>query len=195
MVIAAVIGLLRFRALAKLWKLSRPQALVAYATFALTLGLAPHIEQAIMLGVLLSVAVHLWRELKPNVRSWTEGSSLHLEPQGVLWFGSASAVEAAFLKALSQRDTLDRVVVHLGGIGRLDLTGALTLRRLLDDAAAAGIEAEIVDVPPHAVRILGSCLGWKSQEAPEGETPPAEESLPEMTPPPAAGNPGKVFRV
>jgi len=168
-VIAAGAGLIRVQSLRGLWRFSPPQALVAYVTFALTLGLAPHIEQAILLGVLLSVAVHLWRELTPTVRSWTEGKSLHLEPQGVLWFGSAPSVETAFLKAISQHDGLDRVVIHLGGLGRLDLTGALTLGQLLDDAAAAGLDAQLVEVPPHAARILGSCLGWKS----EGTAPTA----------------------
>jgi SulP family sulfate permease len=43
----------------RLWKVSRPQALVAGGTFALTLALEPHIERAVMIAVAASVATHL----------------------------------------------------------------------------------------------------------------------------------------
>ncbi len=67
---------------------------------------------------------------------------------------------------LSKHTGLERAVIHMGGLGRVDLTGALTLRRLLGDMNAAGIEAELADVPPHASRILERCLGWEPGQPP-----------------------------
>ncbi len=164
-VIAAVLGLVRLRTLVGLWRLSRLQALIAWTTFALTLGLAPRIDQAVLLGILFAVAVHLWRERQPSAHVWTDDGTLHVEPRGVLWFGSAHKLEEASLEYLSQLEGLKRVVIHLRGLGRIDLTGALTLKKVLTEAQEAGLEAEITDVPPHARRILRSCglLGAKKE--------------------------------
>ena len=156
-VIAAVLGLVRLRSLVRLWRLSRPQAAIAWTTFALTLGLAPRIDQAVLIGILFAVAVHLWREHLPSVRTRTDDHTLHLEPRGVLWFGSAHRLEAALIKSLSEIEGLNRVVIHLGGLGRIDLTGALTLQTVIEEAELAGLETELVDVPSHAQRILRSC--------------------------------------
>ena len=54
------------------------QALVGWGTFVATLVLAPHIDQAILIGVALSAAVHLWRELNPRVTAKREGDTLVL---------------------------------------------------------------------------------------------------------------------
>lgn len=175
-VIGAVLNLVRLRALTGLWRLSKPQAVVAWFTFVMTLVLAPRVDQAVLLGILLAGVVHFWRELSPTVRSWTDEDTLHLEPRGVLWFGSAPGVESAVVELLSKHTGLERVVIHMGGLGRVDLTGALTLKRLLGDMSAAGIEAELADVPPHAFRILGRCLGWELGQPPQPSRGPAASS-------------------
>jgi hypothetical protein len=56
-----------------------------------------------------------------------------------------------------RRDLPDatRPVVHCDG---LDLTGALALRAALDDARAAGLRVELVDVAPQARRIVSRVL-------------------------------------
>ena len=153
-VIAAVWTLVRPRELASLWAQAPAQALVGWGTFALTLFLAPHIDQALLLGVALSAAVHLWRELAPKVTSRREGDTLYLEPTGVLWFGSAPAMEDGLLARLAEEPGVARVVVSLGGLGRIDLTGAYTLAEMVDHAEGAGIDMTLVDVPDHAVRVL-----------------------------------------
>jgi SulP family sulfate permease len=167
LVIGATFNLIRLKPLLTLWQLSKPQFLVAGLTFFLTLALAPHVEQALVLGILLAVALHLWRELPLNLRSWTEGDTLHLELRGVLWFGSAPGVEEGFLRILVGHQHARQLVLHLGGLGRIDLTGALALRALLADARAAGLEARLEDVPPQAERLLRRALGWQ----------PADEAL------------------
>ena len=160
-VIAAVLNLVRVRPLIRLWGLSKAQSLVAYSAFLLTLLLAPHIERAVLIGVLLSVAVHLWRELRPSVEVWIDGPTLHLAPHGVLWFGSAPGVEQAMLDALAQYPGARHVLVHMRGLGRVDLTGALALKALVRDARAADVEVTFEGVPSHARRILKTTLGWQ----------------------------------
>jgi sulfate permease, SulP family len=155
-VLAAVWSLLKPKELMALWPASRPQALVGWGTFGLTLALSPRIDKAVLAGVAIAGAVHLWRELKPGVQARREGNTLHLEPSGVLWFGSAPALEDAFLTRLAEEPDVTHVVVHCDGLGRIDLTGAMGLADLLEQVTRAGLQMEIKGVPPHARRILKS---------------------------------------
>ena len=153
-VIAAVGSLVRPRDLLDLWSLSRPQAVVGLGTFASTLILAPRIEQAVLLGVIMAMTVHMWRELTPGVAARSEGSTLHLEPSGVLWFGSAPALEDRVFACLAEQPETTHVVINCSGLGRIDLTGAHTLLELLDQVRKAGVDIRLVGVPDHALRIL-----------------------------------------
>ncbi len=148
-VIGAVASLIRWRPFLEFWRLAKLQFLTAGAAFALTLALSPRIEQAALISILISIGIHLWRELRLDVQIWTEGDELHFKPYGVLWFATAARLEEFFLARLGQSDAR-RLVLHLGGLGRIDVTGALILRELIRDAKKAGLVVELRDVPPHA---------------------------------------------
>jgi sulfate permease, SulP family len=157
-VIGAAVGLVRILPLVRLWRYSRPQFVIAWVTFGLTLGLAPHIEWAVLAGIGLAVAVHLARELSFDIEFSIEDSTLHLRPSGVLWFGSGSILEDTVVGLLADHPGARRLVVHLDGLGRIDLSGALVLRSLLQDARRAGLEVCIEDVPPRARRVASRIL-------------------------------------
>jgi len=163
-VIAAVSKLFRFMPLVNLWRLSPPQAVIGWITFLLTLALAPHIEEAVILAVVLALALHLWRELTPGFLARIEGDTLHLELRGVLWFGSAPLLERGLLAHLEGFPSAKKVVIHLGGLGRVDLTGAMVLRRLREDVERGGVAFELCEVPGHATRVLRPVLEWSSYE-------------------------------
>jgi SulP family sulfate permease len=163
-VIVAVAPLLTLGPMRTFWAYSRPQGLVAAATFVITLALAPRIDRAVLIGIGLAVAVHLWRELHVQVPSWTERRTLHLRPHGVLFFASAPPIEETFGDLLAAHPDAERLVVHCDGLGRIDLTGALALRAVLEDARLAGVTVDLVDVPPHAQRVLSRVLPGSSAE-------------------------------
>ena len=147
-VIGPVAGLIRVLPLLRLVRYSRGQFGVASATFALTLALSPHVERALIVGVVLAVGLHLRRELSLEVSSWTADATLHLRPRGVLWFGTARRLEDVVLRLLADHADAHRLAVHLDALGRIDLTGALALRALLQDAREAGLAVEVLDVRP-----------------------------------------------
>jgi SulP family sulfate permease len=149
-VISAVLGLFRPKVLVRLWRASPPQAVVGWSTFFLTLVLAPHVEHAVVLGILMAGAVHLWRELEPVVASTRVGDLLILEPKGVLWYGSAPALDDEILAALSREPGVSGVTLRCAGLGRIDLTGAYALSETLEHLAAAGLTVRVTDVPEHA---------------------------------------------
>lgn len=153
-VIMAVLPLLTVGTALRFWAYSRPQALVAAVTLVVSLVLAPRMDHAVLIGIGLAVAVHLWRELHVQVPSWTEGEALHLRPTGVLYFASAPSIEEMFTRLLATHPDATRLVLHCDGLGRIDLTGALALRAVLADARAAGLDVAVVDVAPQARRIL-----------------------------------------
>jgi SulP family sulfate permease len=175
-VILAVVPLLTLAPVRRFWAVSRPQAMVAATTFAVTLVLAPRIDRAILVGVGLAVAVHLWRELHVQVPSWTDGRALHLRPRGVLFFASAPPIEKTFSDLLAAHPDAERLVLHCDGLGRIDLTGALALQAVLEEAQLAGVPVDLVDVPPHARRVLSGVLPGVLADAAGHRTGPSTPS-------------------
>jgi SulP family sulfate permease len=153
-VIAAIWALVRPKKLFGLWNVSPAQALVGWATFVATLVMSPHIDRAILFGITLSAVVHLWRELKPHVTAERVGDTLIVEPSGVLWFGSAPALEDMIFAKLADEPDVRAVVMRCGGLGRIDLSGAYTLLEMLEQAERAGIEMTLEAVPEHARRLF-----------------------------------------
>lgn len=158
-VIAAVGGLVRPRLLLGVWRLSRVQALVVWLTLALCLLLTPKIEQALLVGILVSLAIHVWRERRAGLRSWVEDGVLHIEVTGTLWFASAPRFEEALTARLAGRGGISEVAMHLEGLGRIDLTGALVLKRAVEELRAMGIPASLKGVPPQAHELIDNVFG------------------------------------
>jgi SulP family sulfate permease len=52
------------------------------------------------------------------------------------------------LSLLERHSEVRQLCVHLDALGRIDTTGALALRSILQGAREAGVEIEIVDVRP-----------------------------------------------
>jgi SulP family sulfate permease len=157
-VILAVIPLIQFGRMVAVAQLSWIQATVTLTAFVLTLALAPHIEWAIMASIVLSVVIHLWRELRLDIEVTASESRLELSPQGVLWFATARRLEDRFLEVLADHPDATELVIHLDGLGRIDLTGALALKTLIDDARATDLDVSIDGTPLHADRVLRRAL-------------------------------------
>jgi SulP family sulfate permease len=167
-IIGAVSGLVRTKPVLDLWRYTRLQFAVAAATFGLTLALAPRVQIAVVIGVVLAVATHLRREILISVPTWTDPEEqLHLKPKGVLYFASVPSLERTFLRLLGEHPQATALVVHLDGLGRVDVTGALALKQFLAEAQEAGLEARVEDIPPHAEGILARVL----EDAPRRRRP------------------------
>jgi SulP family sulfate permease len=157
-VIAAVLPLLQLGPILELWRPSRPQFVIAAVAFVLTLLLAPHVERAVAIGVALAIAVHLWRELRVDVDTELQDGELHAYPRGVLWFATAPALEDRLVDALAAHPRARQFVIHLDGVGRLDVSAALALRGVIELAESAGLEAVVTGVPGHARRVVQGVL-------------------------------------
>jgi SulP family sulfate permease len=153
-VIAAVYKLVELIDLARIFRVSRPQAMIAWVTFAATLVLSPRIELGVIVGVVLGIAVHLWRELVVRVDTDVIGGELHLKPRGVLFYASAPPLNETLLDQLATHPDAGKLVIDLRRLGRIDYTGALSLRQVVEEAVAAGLEVRVIGVPAQTRKTL-----------------------------------------
>ncbi len=154
----AVFGLVRIRPLVHAWKVNRTDALIGIATFAATLALAPALDEGILIGVGLTVAIHLLRSMQPRAEI------LGRHPDGVLggmdthqltpisenfvvmrFDGSLNFVNVAYFEetlpqALARFPSAKAVLVIGSGINDIDTSGEEQLRSLFHQLKARGIE-------------------------------------------------------
>jgi sulfate permease, SulP family len=177
-VISAVSNLMRPAPMLVLWKLSRPQFLVAGLTFLLTILLSPHVEQAVLLGILAAIGVHLWKEFRLRLDSHMVGDTLEIRPEGVLWFGSAESLHSEVIGLVAEHPEARKVNLRLDHFGRVDLTAAFVLERLIRELRESGMHVRVTGAHPETARAL-----YRVLEHDETEVTPAS---PTERPPTAA---------
>jgi SulP family sulfate permease len=123
-VIAAIIPMLDPRPLASLFARDKVRGAVALCTLLLTVVLAPRIEFAILVGVLLSLTVDLRRAGEIVVERQSGGT---LAARGYLCFLTAGKLERRLREAASS--TASGAALDVSRLDGLDVTG----RALLDD--------------------------------------------------------------
>jgi len=158
-VVAAVLKLLDPRPLIELYRKSPLQGGVGFATFALTLLLAPHVEYAVIGGIALALAVHAWRETAVEVASERVGDTLLLRPRGVIWFASSTSFRQRMAELIAEHPEVSALVIELSRLGRVDLTGAIMLRDLAESATGAGLEVSFAGGPKRAATLLARVCG------------------------------------
>lgn len=154
-VVAAGLSLMDLGGLRLLARIARLQFGVASGTLAATIVLAPRIDLAVLVGIGLAVAAHLFREERLHLQVTEDGDTLHLAVQGVLFFVSVPRMSAQAARAVAGSAAIRRIVVDLGGAGRVDASGALALADLVEEWQEAGLIVEVHDVPTPAQRIVG----------------------------------------
>ncbi len=164
MVITAVIGMVRITPILAIWKLSRPQFLVASSTLVFTILLSPRIDEAVILGILMAGAVHLWREFDVKFPHWIDGGVLHVRPVGVLWYGSAEMLKQEVLDLLAEHAEIRGLVLHMERLGRIDLTASLVLERLIEEVRDAGLDTAIQAAHPVTAKALHRVLDRAGHE-------------------------------
>ena len=124
-------------------------------TFVATLLLAPHLEEGIYLGVILSLAVFLYKSMRPRVSSLSraEDESLkdstahelmncaHIELirfEGPLFFANASYLEDEINKRISNDSGLKYFIIAANGMNDMDASGQEMLGLVIQRLRSAG---------------------------------------------------------
>lgn len=151
-ILAAIASLIRPVQLWEVIRSSRSQGVIATSTFVLTLALAPRIDEAVLIGVLLAAGQHLRREQDLRLQIERENGVLRVLPVGVLWYGSAQRFEEALPGLLGDHQDATELIIDLSRCGRVDWSGAIVVAEAIGDAANLEMTGRLEGVPFHAQR-------------------------------------------
>ncbi len=154
-VIVAVFGLIRIPDMVRLARVSWGQAFVAWSTAAATILLSPRVDLAVLFGVLVAAGVHIYRESsRTRVVTNFKEPELEIRLGGVLFYASVGALEEALTEQVAANPTVERLVLDLGRLGRIDHSGVMMLRTFVNEARLAGLEVRVANIPSHAQGIF-----------------------------------------
>jgi SulP family sulfate permease len=171
-IMMAVVGLINFRALGSAWRTQRDDGIAAVVTFVSTLAFAPNIQNGIVVGIMLSLGLLLYRMMRPRVavlgrhpdgtlRDARRFGLPPLHPQlgairfdGSLHFINASFFEDALLKVEREDRELRCILVTCGGINDVDATGAGVIGNLVDRFRANGVELALSGLKKQTLDVL-----------------------------------------
>ncbi|PTD96960.1 SulP family inorganic anion transporter [Pseudothauera lacus] len=170
-ILLAVANLLDFGALKRAWRASRDDGLAALLTFVATLAFAPNIQNGILTGLLLSLALMLYRGMNPRIallglhpdgtyRDLERFALAHPHPNLVilrfdspLTFVTAATFEEGMLRAARAQDEVRVVLVSAAGINAIDASGLHALGGVLERLHAqscrlafCGLKKQVIDV-------------------------------------------------
>jgi SulP family sulfate permease len=156
-IIMAVIGLVNFRAIINAWRASRDDGISAIVTFVTTLAFAPNIQNGIITGIILSLALLLYRMMQPRVAglgvhsdgTLRDSHRHNLPPlhpgvaairfDGALRFVNVSYFEDALLTLERKNPAVRYILIKCNGINYLDASGVEMLLGLVNRFKSNGI--------------------------------------------------------
>ena len=170
-ILHAVINLVDFKAIMRAWRIDTDDGIAAVATFSATLFFAPHIQNGVLTGLLLSLSLLIWRSMKPRIallglhedasyRDLQRFGLPHPHPEVVIlrFDGALHFVNAArFIEAVdwarhAQPDTRT-VVLSSAGINTIDATGLDAIRTVISrmreegqTLAFCGLKKQVIDL-------------------------------------------------
>ena len=170
-IIMAVANLVKIKPILHAMKVQVHDGVVAIITFALTLVLAPHLEKAIVVGVVLSLGLFLYRTMRPRFAELSlhadgtfrdaERHKLECSPNlsvlrfdGSLYFANAGYFESQVLENVASKPDIRYVILDLEGVNQIDATGEDVIRTLHERLKAGGVEMLLARVKGQAMRIF-----------------------------------------
>lgn len=155
-IMMAVAGLINVRSLLHAWQTKRHDGIVAMVTFLLTLALAPDLEMGILIGMLLSLVLLLFRIMKPRIifphhsaylfpgdaaaRDGEDGRIVWMRFDGSLVFVNVSFFEEQLQGLLSSSEDIRALIIDGVSINDLDASGAEMLRENFRRLSESGVE-------------------------------------------------------
>ena len=156
-IIMAVLGLVKFEPIKHAWKAEKHDGIVAVVTFVLTLVLAPHLDQGILIGVVLSMGLFIYRTMRPRfaiTSRFHDGTfrDLKIHPEldrcknivlirfdMSLYYANAGYFETEVLRVFADHPEAKFIILDAEGINMLDSTGMMVLAQLCERLEKAGV--------------------------------------------------------
>jgi MFS superfamily sulfate permease-like transporter len=170
-IMMAVIGLINVSGFVHAWKAQRHDGIISVVSFASTLAFAPHLDKGIMIGVFLSLAVFLYKSMRPTIASLCrDDDDAHRDCgarqlkeceylavvrfDGPLFFANASYLEDRIAQIRMSKPKLRHILLVSNGISELDASGEEALSLMVDRLKSAGIEISLSGVNESVLAVL-----------------------------------------
>ncbi len=170
-IMMAVIGLLNVTGFIHAWQAKWYDGAISIITFICTLGFAPHLDRGIMIGVLLSLFVFLYKSMRPTVATLARSPDSALRCvqthglmecahiamvrfDGPLFFANASYLEDKIMEIMRQKKQLRHIIIVSNGINDIDASGEEALSLLIDRIRSAGIDVSLSGVNETVMEVL-----------------------------------------
>ena len=163
LVISAVLILFHPRQVFVLWKQNRNDGVVAVTVFVLALVTKP--DYALLIGVMISLILFLWKTMHPRIVRETRDPErelfvnadlfrkpscpqiLHLRSDNVIYFANAEYTINHIMKRVNEVETpLQFVLLDFQAISFIDMTGIEELRSLKEELESRGIRLALMAI-------------------------------------------------
>ncbi len=170
-IMMAVVGLINVRGFIHAWQAQWYDGAISIITFVATLAFAPHLEWGILVGIILSILVFLYKSMRPKVVDLSLGADrvLHdcvasgLEEcryidvvrfDGPLFFANASYLEDQIRNRRWTKKELKHIIISSSGINDIDASGEEALSLTVDRVRSAGIDISLSGVNRSVMNVL-----------------------------------------
>jgi SulP family sulfate permease len=156
-IMMAVISLINFPIILKAWRANKDDGIASVTTFVATLAFAPNIQDGILVGIILSLSLLLYRMMRPRIALLgmhqdgtlrdaerhnlprLQGRLAAIRFDGALRFVNVSYFENAILKLERDNPEVDHILVKGSGINEIDASGVEMLSNLITRFKSNGI--------------------------------------------------------
>jgi SulP family sulfate permease len=170
-IMMAVIGLVNVSGFIHAWEAQWYDGAISVISFICTLGFAPHLHKGIMIGVILSLFVFLYKSMRPKIAALSrhEDQSLRcvlthdlkecvyiamVRFEGPLFFANASYLEDEIMELMRTKMNLKHIIIVSNGINDIDASGEETLSLLVDRIRSAGIDISLSGVNESVMKVF-----------------------------------------
>jgi SulP family sulfate permease len=161
-IVVAVLSLVDTGLLRRTWAYSRSDFTAAVVTIAATLALG--VEQGLVAGVAVSLALYLYRSSRPHIATvgWVPGTEhfrnvlrhpvrtcdtlLGLRVDESLYFANARYLEDRINEAVAQQPALRHVVLQCSAVNDIDASALESLEAIDHRLRAAGVQLHLSEV-------------------------------------------------
>jgi len=170
-IMMAVIGLLNVSGFIHAWKAQKYDGIISVISFIATLAFAPHLDKGIMIGVVLSISVFLYKSMKPKITLLSRHDDKVLrcldthslqgcehisivQFEGPLFFANSSYLEDSIREIIETKKNLKHIILVANGINEMDASGEETLSLLVDRVRSAGLDISLSGVNESVLKVI-----------------------------------------
>lgn len=171
-IMMAVFGLINFNSVKHAMLVNKHDGIASIVTFVATIGLAPHLDQGILLGASLAIGLYLYRTMSPRIaflgrhpdgtlRDVNIYDNLPVDERiiavrfdGTLYFANVSYFEEAILHASADHPNAKFILIVGNGINQIDASGEEVLHHLVERLRDNGVQLMFSGLKHQILEIL-----------------------------------------